>query len=166
MVAHTQRSTSEVLEEWRVKACIARDAHYKQAKILQVRHIKLGVPVVVLSTLVGTSIFASLEHAPLSWVKVLVGLLSISCSVLAALQTFHNYSQQSERHRATAIRFSAIVRKIEVAIAECECAADIPSAFAKEVEKELNDISAASPLAPMDLWLATSAEFGADKDRR
>jgi len=69
---------------------------------------------VVLSAIVGTSIFSTLGQAQVSalW-QVLIGLLSVSAAVLAALQTFLGYSDRAAKHSRAAHEFAAIRREIQ-----------------------------------------------------
>lgn len=149
--------------QWKDKASIARDAHYKQAKIVRRRHVYLGIPVVIVSTVVGTSVFASLAHTQETNVKLVIGVLSVASSILAALQTFHNYAQQAEHHRMTAIRFSAIVRRLEF-LAAANNGDEQLARILEDVAKEWNEINIDAPLAPMSVWLPTVAQLTRNKE--
>jgi hypothetical protein len=62
-------------------------------------HVRLGVPVVSLSTIVGSAIFATLTATPNAILTVVAGLTSIAVATLAALQTFFGYSERAGKHR-------------------------------------------------------------------
>jgi hypothetical protein len=59
----------------------------------------LGVPVVVLTTFVGTSVFATLQEDVNTSLRILVGAVSVFAAVLASLQTFLRYPERAEKHR-------------------------------------------------------------------
>lgn len=89
-------------------------SHYEMADLLDKKGKWLGVPVIILTTLVSASAFASvIEEVVPMWAKLVVGLVSIAAAVLSSLQTFFNYSGISEKHRAAAAHFGAVRRKLE-----------------------------------------------------
>lgn len=107
----------ELLLGWLLHAHKGRDRHDEAARQLNGKHYTLGVPACVLSAVVGASIISSLE-ADIGWtIIVLIGLLSIAASALAGLQTFFNYSERAEAHRAIGVRYKAIIREIEEMLA-------------------------------------------------
>lgn len=148
-----------VASQWLNRAKIARDSHYKQGKILKRRHTAMGVTICILSAIVGSSIFASISQAAATPTKILVGMLSIAASGLAGLNTFLNTAEKSEKHRLTAIRFSSLVRKLEIIISSASGGEDTAHRSLEEVQKEWDSINYDSPLAPMDVWLPTVAEI-------
>jgi hypothetical protein len=90
------------------------NAHYAMAQSLERRHKLLGVPVIVTTTLVSAAIFSTLEaQAALGW-KIATGLVSVTASVLAALQTFFNFADQAERHQLSARGYSQVRRRCEL----------------------------------------------------
>jgi hypothetical protein len=77
---------------YRVRAHRKARSHYLAGKMSQAKNIRLGVPVMVTTTIVGTTIFATLSKTPdIRW-QITTGLLSIAAAVLASLQTFFRYS--------------------------------------------------------------------------
>lgn len=51
----------ELLREWPLRVYRMQMAHYDAAIHFERLHLLLGIPVIVLSTVVGTAIFASLQ---------------------------------------------------------------------------------------------------------
>src|SRR2546425_13074944 len=91
-------------EEYRFYAQKISNAHYAMAESAKARHNKLGIPVTVATTVVGTTIFATLTSPTQSlWLQILAGLLSLAAAVLAALQTFFNYSEVAVQHKSAAV---------------------------------------------------------------
>lgn len=64
----------KVLDEWYHRAAVTQVAHYYSADYFGKRNYWLGIPTVVLTTLVGTSIFATLQMEPNYWIQFFVGL--------------------------------------------------------------------------------------------
>ena len=75
-------------------------AHKIAAEALSKRHVWFGVPVVVLTTIVGTTAFATLNDAGGThiWIGVFTGVLSVAAAVLAALQTFFSFADNAKGH--------------------------------------------------------------------
>jgi hypothetical protein len=73
------------IEVFREAAARSARGHCKAAESLEAWHRRLGVPVVLLSAVVATSIFATVAADPaLGW-KILTGLLSLAAAMLASL---------------------------------------------------------------------------------
>ena len=119
MVKKPPSSTEELLQDWYRRARENQFAHYEAIKPLSSGNYKLGIPVAILSGLVGTSIFATLEtdQADIS-LRIVFGIISILAAVLASLQTFLRLSERAEKHRAVAVRYGALRRELETAIAK------------------------------------------------
>src|SRR3954467_14778038 len=86
--------TDALIEDWHNRAAAAQHAHYMLAHRLRRRNLGLGIPAVVFSTVVGTSLFASLtqEHVNIS-VRIIIGCVSVLAAVAAALQTFLRFAE-------------------------------------------------------------------------
>ena len=88
-------------------------AHYDAAVIIKRYNYLLGIPIVILSTLVGTSLFASLNYSPNNWIKIVFGLVSILVALLASLQTFLKFAERSEKHRESGALFGSLLKEVE-----------------------------------------------------
>jgi hypothetical protein len=104
---------------YRVRAHRKARSHYLAGKTSQAKNVWLGVPVVVTTTIVGTTIFATLSKTPdIRW-QITTGLLSIAAAVLASLQTFFRYSEAAEKHRSAGSGFAALYRKFDLFLLKC-----------------------------------------------
>jgi len=84
-------------------------SYYLASKSSDNYHNKLGVPVVIASTIVGTAIFSSLnDEIDFLWLKILTGFISLSAAVLAALQTFFKFSEMAEKHHTSATKYDEL----------------------------------------------------------
>jgi hypothetical protein len=95
----------------------SQDAHYGIATRLTKYNIWFGVPVVALTTLVGTSVFATLQKDVRTDLRIAVGLVSVIAAVLASLQTFLRFQERGERHRAAAEHWAQIRRETKQMLA-------------------------------------------------
>ncbi len=112
----TPLGTDELLSGWLIHAHKSRDRHDEAARRYAKGQFALGIPSLIVSTVVGTSVFAALSsgQAPPLW----VALLSMLAAVLAALQTFLDFGGRSDKHRNVAVKYKSAIRLIEESIVQ------------------------------------------------
>lgn len=125
----------ELLQQWQNGIRILHIQHYLAANHNAKMHKALGIPVIILGTIVGTSVFASLESSPEPWVKILVGLLSITSVVLSSLQTFMGFGDKEEKHKAVAVKYGELRRELEHFIATMDKQEDSDKFIEEFMEK-------------------------------
>ena len=147
---------TELMKHWRYRVHRVQLAHYDSARKYGKYHIRLGLPAIVLSTIVGTSIFTSLgsaadksDHVVLT---IVVGLLSVVSAALVSLQTFLRYSDLAEKHRVAGAKFANLKHRIEML-------GTMPPTTIFElnkslllVEDEWSKLREDSPNIPTDIW--------------
>jgi hypothetical protein len=149
-----------VLDDWRRRAWAAQTAHYRRATSLRRRHVWLGVPVVILTTMVGTSLFATLSKEEVDpGLRVAVATVSVGAAVLAAVQTFFAFAQRADRHVLAADWYAAIRRRIEQMLALPREARDDPRKTLDALRKELNTVGSQFPEIGERYWLRAATEF-------
>src|SRR5664279_1280026 len=99
-----------------IRAKRAARAQYLAGNIADASNLRLGIPVVVLSSIVGTSIFASLNSSPENGWKVAVGIVSVVSVVLAALQTLLGFAEKAKAHRTAGAKYSSLGRDAQTAL--------------------------------------------------
>jgi len=104
----------EKASEYRIRYGLLGRAHYLAAARLSRLNRLLGVPVIVITAVVGTTIFATLDRSPEPQWKILAGLVSLLGAVLSALQTSLGFAQTAERHKAVGTRYRAVRRRLEL----------------------------------------------------
>jgi hypothetical protein len=124
------------------------------------RSIFLGLPVVVLSTVVGTGAFASLQrnaHIP-NWARVGVGVIGMLAAVLASAQTFLGYAQRSERHRVGSVRYETLRRDMAEQIALGHPKSDAQVEL-NSVRNRMEKYAKESPPIPERTWRRLCRQF-------
>lgn len=106
-----------------------------------------GVPVIIITAIVGASAFASIlaETVPL-YAKLIAGLCSLAATVLSSLQTFFKFSERSEKHRIFAAKFGSVRRELEVLHIQTQIEATELNAVRTKLDKlaeEAPDVEAA-----------------------
>ena len=149
-----------LLREWEVRASVSQDAHYVLATRLGGYNLLFGIPVVVFTTIVGTSVFATLqENVAVSW-RILVGIVSVLAAVLASLQTFLRFQERAEKHRAAAELWAAIRREIDQMLAlhpDYLAERSDPKTYLDQLRRRMGEVSAQSPEIGSKDWSAAEA---------
>lgn len=146
-------NADELLKEWLDRARRIQNAHYEAAASLDRLQYVVGLPLVMLSTLVGTSVFATLQSGSDNfWVKIGVGLASVLAAILAAIQTFLRFAERSEKHKLAGVRYGSFKREIEQKSA-------FPSQDIKELQQFIDGLRIRwdklveeSPTIPKGVW--------------
>jgi hypothetical protein len=117
---------------WRDAALIGQ-AHYKAAERALRRHRSLGIPAVLLSAAVGTSIFATAQESPDPLWRIIVGVVALLAAALAALQTFLRYEETAEVHRAAGAGYGALRRDFDLFLARYSGRSPVPDGAEAEL---------------------------------
>lgn len=105
-----------LLRQFRKGLRILHGGHWEAAKRFERRSRYLGVPVAVLTAVVGTSLFASLDSSS-NTIKIVAGTVSMIAAVFAAVQTFLNYQERAEQHKRAGVAYGDLRRKVDTALA-------------------------------------------------
>lgn len=140
----TPTGTNQLLAGWLIHCHKARDRHDEAARRYAMARLALGVPSLVVSTVVGTSVFAALSSsvAPPFW----VGVLSMLAAVLAALQTFMDFGGRSDKHRHAAVRYKASIRLLEESIVQLASGKEPTRDDLAAMRSMLDDLEEAAPV--------------------
>jgi hypothetical protein len=136
---------ASVLIKWQRRARESQYAHYEAAKALESANYSLGIPVTILSTLVGTTIYAALQKQTGIRVQVIIGSISIFAAILAGVQTFLRFGERAEKHRSTAAVYGEVRRSLEVTTRYPLQFRPPLGAYLSQVEKKLNDLARTAP---------------------
>lgn len=139
--------TDELVKQWRTGVRISHRAHFDAAARCDRMSKLLGIPTIALSTLVGTSIFASLESSPGRTAKAIAGLAGIASAVLAALQTFLGYTDRAQRHREAALRYGQLRRELDDLLTFPEGGAKLKKRM-DDIRARWDEVDAMAPVIP------------------
>ena len=147
----------KLLQDWHRRVYAAQTAYYEEAERFRRRNYQLGIPVVIISSLVGTAVFADVQT------KWLVGSVSILAAVLASLQTFLKFGENATLHGAAADWFAAIRRDIEQTLALPPNMRGKPKVCLDNVRQEMNKAGQKSPELSESLWKTIARRFGVEE---
>jgi hypothetical protein len=155
------RQVERVLEEWRIRAWAAQVAHYRVASRLRKYNVWLGLPVVIFTTAIGTSLFATLNEEQLRiWLRLVVGGISVLAAILAGVQTFFNFGQRADQHVLAADWYASIRRRIEQQLGTPRRGRDEAKEFFDGVRKDMNNVGSQFPEIGEHVWKQVAAQFG------
>jgi hypothetical protein len=154
---------------WHRRVAAAERGHRLMADRLRRRHLLIGIPVVVLTTLVGTSAFASLNSAQSDSITtrgvdsdvalLLVGTISVIAAVLSSLQTFLRYATRAEAHRIAALRYETLRREMAKELTIPREARGDPDRDLDSARQRMDRYSKESPNIGERQWNKLAAEF-------
>ncbi|MET7732940.1 SLATT domain-containing protein [Streptomyces sp. NPDC005402] len=136
-----------LISQWKNGLRILHIANHRCASRYQARHQAIGISSVTLSVIVGTSIFATVSQAPIFWISIATGSISVANALLAALQTHLRYPERSEKHLQAAHQYGSLRRHLE----EKSSAAKTPSKLVEvlaEIGPKWNEIDHSAPPIP------------------
>jgi len=152
-----------LLREWNDRAGATAETHYSIAARLSRLNVRLGIPVVVLTTFVGTSVFATLERKVDISLRILIGTVSVLAAVLASLQTFLRFAERAEKHRAAAEEWSSIRREIAEMLAlhpDYLATRGDPKDYLDRLRRRMDRIAAQSPEMGDRAWARAEERYG------
>jgi hypothetical protein len=147
-------NTEDLLEKWRQRTQKIQRAHYRSASRLERLNLWLGIPVIVLNTMIGGGIFAIMEEQLdiQAVLKIVIAIFSITAAILAALQTFLRPVERAERYRQFAFQFGVMQREIERYQSFGLPSGQEPAAFFEAMDKRWNELAKDSPLPLESAW--------------
>jgi hypothetical protein len=148
----------QLLEDWHKRVYAAQAAHYAAADRFRLLNYVVGIPAIVFSSIVGTAIFAGLEHD--SPRTLVVASISIVAAVLAGLQTFLRFPERASQHAISGNWYSAIRRDIEEILhLPVESRGNAKDCL-DTIRKEMNRVTQDAPELNVRMWQREAKRFG------
>ena len=155
----SDKTVAEMLDHWHTGLRILHRGHFEAAKFYSRRNLWFGVPTIIFSTAIGTTVIGSLEHSDDPYTRVLIGMMGIIAAVLASLQTFLNYAGRSEQHKAAGVKYGTLRREIEECLANCSPTCPCPNDFCTNIRKRWDVIDMQSPTVPESIFMKAEKEI-------
>jgi hypothetical protein len=154
-----------LLKRWQRNCLRSSIGNYDAASMLKRRNYQLGVPAVFLTSIVGTSVFATLGTKVETYIQIIVGIISVLAAVLGALQTFLKWGELSSKHQAAAAEFNALKRYIDQILA-CHAAGDpIQDTQIDYVRTQMDMLARDTPELPNSIWIAARKKIPTEQER-
>jgi hypothetical protein len=154
-----KRTFQENVSNYHRYCLLKCNTHYDMAELYKLRHRTFGIFVVIITSVVGTSVFAALAGLQILILQVVTGFLTVAAVVLAALQTFLGFSDLQSQHKTAAAGYGRVRRDLELLVmkfAEATgTAGELGTTELESIKKHLDDLDLASPTIPDDVWEST-----------
>lgn len=89
-------------------------AHYLAADRCTRFHRLLSIPVIVITAVIGTTIFSTLNQNPDPKWKIVAGAITLASTILSSLQASLGFSQLAEKHKGGGERYRGVCRRFEL----------------------------------------------------
>lgn len=156
------------VEEFKRTCAVISRAHYVAWERANNKQNWLGIPVVVCTAIVGSSIFATINSNPSVGWKVTAGLISLLAAVLSALQTSFKYSEISDSHKSAGASYAAMRRQLDLfQLQYSNNSAERQSALGKldKLVRDLNELAKKTPSIPDELYYAAVKQLESEQDK-
>ena len=147
----------DLLEDWHRRAQESQFAHFGAANWLSRCHLLLGVPAVMLSAIVGTTIFATLQEQSNLYLQIVIGLVSLIAASVVALQTFLKLEERAENHRTAGAAYGAIRRQIQQILYSSGGENELD--IVNKIRSRLDDLALESPKVSERIWNKTEKKL-------
>jgi len=143
----------ELLSVWCDKAGCYTWMHDATQRKFKSINMKLGIPIIVLSTISGTANFGISTIFPpgFNYGNAVIGTLSLITGVLSTVSNFLGYAQSEEAHRIASIQWAKFRRSIETELALNPMERTDASEFIKHSRNELDRLMEQNPIIPQEI---------------
>jgi hypothetical protein len=143
----------ELLSTWADKAACYTWMHDATQRKFRTINMRLGIPVIVLSTISGTANFgiSTIFPAGFNYGNAVIGTLSLITGVISTVSNFLGYAQSEEAHRISSIQWSKFKRTIETELSIHPDERRNASEFIKYARSELDRLMEQNPTIPQDI---------------
>jgi len=156
---------STLLERWQRNCLRSAIGNYDAANSYTRQNYCLGIPAILLSAVVGTSVFVALGTQVNPLIQILVGCVSVLATVLGALQTFLKWGELSSKHQAAAAEYNAIKRYIDQVLACHEAGDSIQEIQIEQIRTQMDTLARDAPNLPKSIWVAARSNVPLEQDR-
>jgi hypothetical protein len=112
-----------------------------------------GVGSTVLTAIVGSTIFVTLQKTASEAIRITAGLVAAVAAVASGIQTAAKYGQLAERYRQASRQYATVARHIDEILADPPTIGQLSSVL-DQLRKTLDDAGALAPNVPPRIWKA------------
>jgi len=136
----------ELLTDWLERVRKAQIVYTRSATTFEKIHYWLGGTIILLSTLAGVSLFATMLY-----LKVASSIASIIAAILAGFQTFYRFSERAEKFRLTGVRYSELRIELEQKLTFLPQNSELEQ-YVESFRERWNKLREDAPPAPQRIW--------------
>lgn len=144
----TNKEPVNTTTDWLMNLRIFNTAYHKASLDYERQHKMFGIPVVIITAIVGTTIFATMSQTENTWLKITTGIISVAATVLSSLQTFLNYSEKAEKCKTASLEYGDLARKLEIALTNEADYKKNEKDILTQINEKWSEIGKAAPRLP------------------
>lgn len=145
----------ELLEGWHQALRILHRGNFMAAKHYSRLNIVLGVPVVIITSIAGSTMFATSGETDAELLQYAAAALALLATVLSSLQTFLSYGEQAARHKEAAVKYGVLRTEIQVMLTSDIAGMSDLDVRIEALRKQWAAIDAEAPTLPHKIYDAT-----------
>jgi len=108
---------TRLLQSWNSSLLQIYNQHYSYAIRLNRLNYWFSFPIIIISAVIGTSLFATISQQQILFIRVLVAASSLTVAVVSALQVFMKFPERAEKHHEAGAKFAALHKELSQIIA-------------------------------------------------
>lgn len=113
----TNEKKEDLLKGWHKGLRILQKGNFIASTYYGKLGKRFGVPVVITTSIVSSTIFATIGESEYSGIQLVAGFVSILATVLSSLQTFLGYSERSSSHKEAAVGYGELRTEVQLLLA-------------------------------------------------
>jgi hypothetical protein len=143
-----------LLYKWERRVLLAVFSHARSANRCAAWDLRLGATSVILTAIVGTSVFATLQANPSITTRIGVGVLTVVAAASSAVHVFAGLSDRKAVYEQASQRHGDIRRRIEIARGRLAVPGESPLIWeeVEAIKEEMDSAAASSPNAAGRVW--------------
>jgi len=114
---HTTDKKEDLLAAWHKSLRILQTGNFLAATHYGKVGKRFGVPVVIVTSVVSSAIFATMGESQHAQIQFVAGFFSLLATVLSSLQTFLGYAERSSSHKEAAVGYGELRTEVQVLLA-------------------------------------------------
>ena len=158
-------SLEEYLAKTGEKANALAWCHKRAEEIYTQKKTMIDLPVIVIGAVNG---FVSVGSTQIfqGWVygSIVVGLISLSVSILNTMGSYFGFCKRAEGHRISSIQYSRLYRMLSVELGLPRHERSPPQELLKTIRDAYDRLQEISPLLPTSVIITFQTKFGSRKD--
>ncbi len=157
-----KKEEEDLIRQWADKAQCYQWLHMRSRDVYQKKNAAYTIPVIIISTFVGTANFAQ-ERFPeenRKYVAMGVGTLSIVAGIISTVSQFLKVSELNEAHRIACLSWGKFYRTVKTEITRHPLDRNIPSHVITHNKEEFDRLVEISPPIPKKILEEFGRKFG------
>ena len=151
----------ELLKQWAEKAKCYQWLHNRSRDIYQRKNALYTIPVIIISTITGTTNFAQdrFSDETREYVVIIIGTLSIIAGIITTIYQFLKISEINEGHRVALLSWGKFSRNVEAELTRHPLDRTEPSELIKMCKEEFNRLVEISPFISKNVLSEFNKKF-------